>query len=1084
VGGPQLSGFAATPVRVSVENGLPAEVRERIMNAVPNGGPRVIACMTTAARFVSEAVADAPGVRWAESAAYNLREALDSVVEGQDPAEGGLGAVLDEWARYVIARDSATDEPAAREALFALLAHASQKDAHTSLRGRQLLAYLRRQAGTAPLDGALDPIAEYRDVRGAVSDSLHGDCEPAVAAELLDRVQNWFIRMFTPPDAQATRIVELAGRPFDGHDQLAVLAALVTTAHQLRLFLSELTDPRWLDPLYDAGMLPMPVPEEPWPLFWLGDGLGRSSPEAVSDLLVRFVTDVDIDGPEGDAVVTESLRTASHLQEAGHKVVAAIVKRGQGQHPAMQLFGGHIAMQADPAAQVVVIAARSMIHPGPARRRQWGWFEILEPVVEGITATNARDRVRFLSGKLREAANETLARYTTDMTSLSAAVEREHDLAVVLGHHLVQAIARCRALGISTSAVSSWLGNMGSNFGQRVVCHLLAGADDLPIGDRVDHVARRIQTPRGSPTGDDRVLVDAVADDQSVLGVWRRALGTPSVPENMPVNRYDVPEDWRRAWTWSAVLPAEAMDDWCTQIDRVTTIVGPPSPELFDSRRAPVIGGIVPSPISIDDLAKLPIEDAVRSVAAWQPDAGEDHWEFGGAAQLAGALRVVVERRPRDWTVDPGMVLAGLREPLYIERYLEALAQKAVEIRDRAVGVLDSVAALPGSYFAPDPSSARTVTEVEPARDTLGSAVDRLIRELANADGDLEACLNWAWSVVEARIDDHPDDGELQNLLGDHDALHSAINRPWGVALEAALALARWEAVNARVLHPRLPTLLDRLLAVPGSPGMEFRAILASSRRLLEGVLPAWLDDHRDPLFRSEPLGPSTFDLTLRWAQPSAWLYRTFCDELYAAARRRAHGALPQLLLASLNDIDGYAVDELITGFGKDQDLVKEAVEEVPSLVQNLSKDAPQLVVALAFWEAVLDADRSIVPAQCLVTASRWAYVDGLADADWLRLTARTAALTGGAFEHPIAVADRCVRLPPDASVLTLLRQMLDVGERWEQSYVKDQAETLLRAAAKGTDYDAEFGALRMRLIELGRDTVLDVAYGGECDHP
>ena len=39
-------------------------------------------------------------LRLAESAAYNLREALDSVIGGRDAADGGLPAVLEAWRRF------------------------------------------------------------------------------------------------------------------------------------------------------------------------------------------------------------------------------------------------------------------------------------------------------------------------------------------------------------------------------------------------------------------------------------------------------------------------------------------------------------------------------------------------------------------------------------------------------------------------------------------------------------------------------------------------------------------------------------------------------------------------------------------------------------------------------------------------------------------------------------------------------------------------------------------------------------------------------------------------------------------------
>lgn len=184
--------------------GLPPEVCQRIATECPHSGTRILACLATAARFLEMAKVGEDGLQWAESAAYNLREALDAVVQGQKPAEGGLGALRPAWDHYQMARQTGTDVDGAWANLYQALAAAFADQPRLGYRDAQLLEYLRAQAGIEPLSGALDPVEEYRQLRRDVSRALHGTCGWAKAAGFFERAVNWFLRMFAPPDAQVT----------------------------------------------------------------------------------------------------------------------------------------------------------------------------------------------------------------------------------------------------------------------------------------------------------------------------------------------------------------------------------------------------------------------------------------------------------------------------------------------------------------------------------------------------------------------------------------------------------------------------------------------------------------------------------------------------------------------------------------------------------------------------------------------------------------------------------------------------------------------------------------------------------------
>jgi chaperonin GroEL len=79
---------------------LPPQVVERIVDELSSRGEKAVTCQRTAAELIKQAVDDDRGLRLAESAGYNLREALDAVVTGRPPVSGGLPAILAAWERY------------------------------------------------------------------------------------------------------------------------------------------------------------------------------------------------------------------------------------------------------------------------------------------------------------------------------------------------------------------------------------------------------------------------------------------------------------------------------------------------------------------------------------------------------------------------------------------------------------------------------------------------------------------------------------------------------------------------------------------------------------------------------------------------------------------------------------------------------------------------------------------------------------------------------------------------------------------------------------------------------------------------
>lgn len=227
--------------------------------------------------------------------------------------------------------------------------------------GLRLLTYLQRRAGIGPVRGEINPISAYSKLRDRASDALHSELDLSGAAALYRDVVAWFIRMFTPPDEKVDSIRELAAQPWRGRSQVDRLSELATNDHHLRLFLSEVTDARWLEALRVAGVLGLPQQLALWPGAALLDGLGRSNPQAVADVL-HSLFQATKGGPEGEKLPArfELLRVACQLGPAGYGIVTKVAQ-AHCDDQTVRLLSIGVVRKADPADRVVCEVARAVL---------------------------------------------------------------------------------------------------------------------------------------------------------------------------------------------------------------------------------------------------------------------------------------------------------------------------------------------------------------------------------------------------------------------------------------------------------------------------------------------------------------------------------------------------------------------------------------------------------------------------------------------------------------------------------------------------------------------------------------------------
>lgn len=1004
------------------------------------------------------------GLRLAESAAYNIREALDTVTVDQATAEGGLGVVMKAWKRYRLetAQDD-VDINAARAMLDEVLGQVEADTAHASRRARQLLTYLYKRAGVAPTTRR-DPIEEYAELRAQANTAVHTQAGLSEVASLLSRTLGWFTWLFLPPDEVTRKIRALAAQPWQ-RTQLVQLEKLVANDHHLRLFLGEIADPAWLEPLRAAGLVGLPFPDSAWPVAGLLTGLGRTHPDQVAALLERLLADVK-DLPVARRLVAryELLRVAYHLGPAGHALVVEVVRS----HPtelAVRALGVAVARKAHPADPMVSRIADAVLND----LRKFGdgdtyyATELLDHLQAGLNDDNIAERTRMLAAKARRMAEQPEASWTVlGIEALTMDVGERPEPLLLLAHHLVRMLSTARSLGIATSTRLEWLGEFPGALGDRIRCQALAGADDVDVVDKIGLITRRLAS--STATGDDAALVSDIVkrdSDGEHLVAWATALGSSGPRDGAD----QIPQDWRRAWRWAAVLPTQALTEWHEVIDQVSAGWGRPDRQaLIGDRTDPWQIVHDESPYSVDDLAGLPVLEAADLVASWHSDAAGDQHRYTAEA-LADVLEETVGRSPEPWSTDATAIVLTLRKPCYVTPYLRAVTEQAGTVTAHAPALIRAIAHIRGLVSTVETSGTADIDD-DPDAAVLHNAAFALVRALAASDADISASLDDLWEWALAPLINTPTSSPDLTFTPE-DTFVSAINRPWGWGLQTVLALAAWESRHQGRVRAEFEQILDTVIGIPGAIGLECRAILARHRALLEHLAPIWLDAHAGSLLREGDLGRATFDLTVKRGHPTRWLYQQFKNELIAAAVRGVDGALHQLVMAVLHQEPGYDVDQILRLLEVDSAVLAEASKRVTWLVRFAKPDAQVLATAVAVWIRMLEADRDVVPAATLLGYGGWAFAANLDDEQWARLTARTLDITDGLIDNVMRVADRAAHCEPSPTVRLLLLRMVDRGQPWERDYAAQKALDVLRASADRT-IDDTFRRLRTRLVDLG----------------
>jgi len=1051
-------------------DGLPEVVLGQIIKDLGPRGEVVADALRTAAHLIVEARQDPTGLRLVESAAYNLRVALEAVPKGQDAADGGFPSVETAYERYrAAASGPEADEPRAAEDLIRELGRLVADGERQRLWTRRFLNWVKERTGIEPLPGDADPAARFNDLRDRASTALHTDSTLAKVTSLYEETISWFVQLFTPPDERVKQIVALARTPYEGPAQMRLLIGEAAyNAHHLGLFLAEVQDPAWLDALWEARLIHPPRDGEPWPVGFLIGGAGGIDAIETARLLERLYDTQHGDPAVALSVARNVIQAALRLGRAGHSLAARIIAKYPSDHW-VQMIAVHIAQEAEPSDPIQYAVADAVIGNSQMSDGGHQTRTMIRQLAAGLIPDNAPGRLRMVIAKIARMSREPGMRAVfLDTSALHTTGDELRDPALILAEHLIGMIAAWRSLGLPTSALLELTAPIEGELGERLTCQVLAGASDVDRGAKIAHLARRLAS--ATATGDDRDLLDdlgELTDDE--VAVLASAFGEPSEapkPDEDGVTR--LPADWARAWRWSMLLSDTALDRWRESVAAVTEVHGPPD-EGSLSRRVPrFLSGRPESPISSDQLTAIAPIHAARLVATWRPGTESGAWG-GGVWELASTLEEVIKADVAAWTEDPVAMVTALREPAYIERYLRVLEANAKSLAEHVRPIMEAVGMIRSERWDPSPLSQ---SRVDP--DVPWGGVDQtvvgLIEAFANQRAPFESHLALAWEVASEMFRALPDELPSSDLyvdVAEHDGPYArTINTSYGKALRCAIALGWWEHGQTGASSARLTDMFDDMLDVPGAVGAELRSMVAVHYIVLTQVASAWIDAHHGDLFGGE-LGEITFEQTLKYARPSPWFYARYRQRLAAAAMRRVENAVSWPLIGYLWDEPGFTIASILSSYSSNTDVLRATAEDIAALVQDVEPGNPMLARALDFWDGMLDAAGSTVPNPALSGAGRWTFVDAITDEAWAIRMDRTLEITLGTIDLPIEVADRCKKLQPSEAGLRMLRLMQGHGEPWEKDHLGRAGLDALRAAS-GQRVGPEFNRLRDRLIELG----------------
>lgn len=1042
------------------------ELLDHLVVEFGDHGRRAVEFLATAEHLLRRG-ADSAEPRIAEAITYCLREAMKTIPASQDVGGGGLWrtasrTVADARRRYELARGvPGEDEPGALAALLAAIDDLEAVHAQESVHAQRLIAIMVNRTGAVPIAAGTTPIRAYHALLGELDAAAHGTTTIKEATALWDRCIGILRQLFLPPDIRHAELETLAHIDQPEAADVDRLLSLIAGPNHLRHFLGRLTTPGWLSALGGAGVLDPPSENGPWPVFAAVDNLSRDHASAVAVWLTGMY-----DLHRGDAVRAWFIaRAAVDVGLEGAPLVVRAV-RDHISVPAVCSLGVWAAEKLDSRSDLIESLADVLLNAAAAAHTPYV-DPLVEKFVNGVNETNAGRRLQLVSWKLAaigpDEAPRRWMRYERAGSIADWTDERAEDRFSVLIRAFVDT-ARRASVWLLVDEVLDAADSLPDDLRGRARAWILSIAKDVDLTRVIDELARAIA--ERDPTGDDLALLDRVtaeADTASYADVWMSQLGpAPGVAEvAQALAAHELPEQWLRAYYWTAVMPEAARGAWVQPVSVIAAAHGKPTRAALEKRqRGEAAWGH--SPMTVDDLSAMTPVEASQVISRWRP--GSSDW-LVSARELGRTLEAVVKASPGPWVEAPLRITTELRHPTYIHHFLRALAEvlKGVDVPiDEVLDVIRLVRAHP---WKAEPLGRDNGLDFDLNwREAERASID-VLKALADADLGFAGHEEEVWGLLDAEVRDLTEPSGI--VSGAHDPLETAINRRCMRALEAAIALMAYEVRAGAEVRPDALLLLEDCLRVEGQDGAEYRAIVATRLGFLRHIAPTWLDGIASLLFGQEApaeLAQTTADLAIKWSRPNRWLLERFRPLVRDAVAREIDHALEHLLAAMLWQVTGYGVNDNVTFLRQSPALLSNAGETLGRILSHGDADGGHIACAVTFWDAAIGTN----DAAALAGFGWMAEIENLDADDWAEHTAKTLTITHGRIDWSHKVAERATELAPSTTTLDIMNHLVrGATDEWDRRGNIERAATLLRTADNLAGTPAH-ERLRTTLLERG----------------
>lgn len=323
------------------------------------------------------------------------------------------------------------------------------------------------------------------------------------------------------------------------------------------------------------------------------------------------------------------------------------------------------------------------------------------------------------------------------------------------------------------------------------------------------------------------------------------------------------------------------------------------------------------SPMSVDDLAKLPFKRVVENVSAWHPEKREF---FGPNVEaLASTFGQYVATSPEVFSAE-AEVLVGC-PAIYVRAFINQMAEAVKSAREINVPEVLKLC----KWVVEQPLTERTTPEQEHdvlvdkdwqwTRDEISQFVENTCKVMA--DGRPKYPLNGLresmWQLVSPLCRDSTESNIVHDIAQDdprsRNYLDLGINSPRGKAVEAALEYAGWVANHIKKTVGKQEIVPDGFRAMPEVREMlEWQAmaenrsfvamaVIGSRLSLLYSIDREWLGEIAGQLFRLEGItespqmaqGWAAWNAFLEWNRPHIEYYRLLKAQFAYAVAQSAH---------------------------------------------------------------------------------------------------------------------------------------------------------------------------------------------------